>query len=880
MKKSRQPPSLFLRFFRWYCHPEMQDYIEGDLMEVYNQRVRANGKKSADLKFIIDVLLLFRPGIIRPSQPNHSINHAAMYKSYIKIGWRNLLRNKGYSFINIGGLALGMAVTMVIGLWVYDELSFNRYHDNYDRVAQVMKGAFFDGKHYIGQRSLPFPLIDELKTNYAANFKHVVPASWRFDGVLGIPGKNITKTGMYIGEGAPEAFTWKLKHGSPSGFNDMHSIMVSESAARALFGDDDPIEKLVKINSTVDAKIAGVFEDFPRNSAFYGVHFFQPWKFLIADSPWVSQQGWNNHFLQIYVQISDKTSFEKVTDNIIGAQMTAIRDLDYMKDELKYNYEVLLLPMRDWHLHSDFREGVLQTGPVQLVWFIGSIGAFVLLLACINFMNLSTARSEKRAKEVGIRKTIGSVRHQLISQFFSESFLVVILAFIIALALVGLSLPWFNDLSAKDMSLPWSQPLFWSAAATFILITGLLAGSYPALYLSSFNPVKILKGTYRASKLASMPRKVLVVIQFSVSIILIICTGVIYDQLVFVKNRPVGYEREGLIMVSKKSPAFNEKAEVLQTELLQSGAVSVVAESGGTVTEVWSNNGGFSWKGYDPDAEQTFATLGVSHDYGRAVGWQFIDGRDFSKEIASDSAGIVINEAAAKFMGLKNPVGGIVHWSNGAWGVDQDFRILGVIKDMLMDSPFEPVEPAVYLTIGYKGWILLRITPSVPVSDALPKIQNVFTSVIPDIPFDYKFASAEYAAKFATEERIGKLAAVFSVLAIVISCLGLFGLASFVAERRTKEIGIRKVLGATVSQLWQKLSGEFVLLVIISSAIAVPVSYYVLQEGLQGYEYKGEMAWWIFLSAALGALVITLATVSFQAIRAALANPVKSLRSE
>jgi putative ABC transport system permease protein len=449
-----------------------------------------------------------------------------------------------------------------------------------------------------------------------------------------------------------------------------------------------------------------------------------------------------------------------------------------------------------------------------------------------------------------------------------------------AMALLGLSLPVFNDLSAKDMSVPWDQTWFWSASGAFILITGLLAGSYPALYLSSFNPVRILKGTYRATRLASLPRKILVVVQFSVSIILIICTGVIYDQLMFVKDRPVGYDREGLIMITKKSAAFNEKAEVLRTQLIQSGAVSVVAESGGSVTEIWSNNGGFSWKGYDPDEEQTFATLGVSHDYGRAVGWQFIDGRDFDREIASDSAGIVINEAAVKFMGLKNPVGEIVHWSNGAWGVDQDFRVLGVIKDMLMESPFEPVEPAVYLTIGYKGWILLRVTPSVPVSEALPKIQHVFTSVIPDIPFDYKFASTEYAAKFATEDRIGKLAAVFTVFAIVISCLGLFGLASFVAERRTKEIGIRKVLGASVAHLWQKLSSEFLLLVILSAMIAAPLSYYVLLKGLQGYEYKTDIGWWIFVSAAAGAVVITLITVSFQAIRAALANPVKSLRSE
>jgi putative ABC transport system permease protein len=880
MKNQKHPPGLFLRFFRWFCDPKMRDYIEGDLMEVFNDRTNRSGKKTADMRFIIDVLLLFRPGIIK-IENSHSSNTYAMLESYFKIGWRNLLRNKGYSVINIGGLALGMAVAMVIGLWVYDELSFNRYHQNYDQIAQVMKGGQFEGRRFVGQKSLPFPLIDELKNNYAANFKHVVPASWRFDGVLSIPEKNISKTGIYLGEAAPEMFTWKMKYGSWSGLNDVHGVMLSESTALALFGDGDPINKVLKINSTAEAKVTGVFEDLPKNTEFYGVHFVQPWQFLLADAAWLSNQGWDNHFLHVYVQINPNKTFKEVTENIINAENIAIRDLAYMKDELKYNYEVLLLPMRDWHLHADFREGVLQTGPVQFVWFIGSIGIFVLLLACINFMNLSTARSEKRAKEVGIRKTIGSVRRQLISQFFSESFLVVIIGFVIAICLVNLSLPWFNDLSAKDMHLPWKEQWFWMSTLSFVFITGLLAGSYPAIYLSSFNPVSILKGRYRAGRLSSLPRKVLVVAQFTVSIMLIICTGVIYNQLMFVKDRPVGYSREGLIMVTKKSPAFTEKADVLKTELLNSGAVSVVAESGGAVTQVWSNNGGFTWKGMDPGKDDdAFATLGVSHDFGRAVGWEFIDGRDFSKDIASDSSGFVINEAAARYMGLKDPVGEIVHWKNGPWEVDNDFRILGVIKDMVMGSPFEPIQPTIYLTKGWKNWILLRVTPGVALSEALPKIENTFTTVIPDVPFLYKFASEEYQAKFATEDRIGKLAAVFSILAIIISCLGLFGLASFVAEQRTKEIGIRKVMGASVAHLWRMLSGQFVLLVMISCLIASPLSYYVLLKGLKDYEYKTDISWEVFAMAGLLAFAITLFTVSFQAVKAALANPVNSLRSE
>lgn len=803
-----------------------------------------------------------------------------MYKSYFKIGWRNLAKNKGYSLINIGGLALGMGMALVIGLWVFDELSFNKYHENYSRIAQVMKGGSFEGKHYVGQTSLPFPLIDELKNNYGANFKHIVPASWKSDAVLSIQDKKISKVGMFIGEDAPEMLTFKMIYGTWKALTDMNSIMISESTSEALFGDSDPLNQIVKINGEREATIMGVYEDFPKNTAFHGVQFFRPWEFLVSDGAWMKQQGWDNHFLEIFAEIQPHATFESTTANIINAEATAIKDLAYMKDELKYNYEILLLPMHDWHLRADFKEGVLQSGPMQLVWFIGSIGVFVLLLACINFMNLSTARSEKRAKEVGIRKAIGSIRRQLIGQFLSESFLVAVFAFVIAIACVFVSLPWFNNLSGKEMNMPLTEPWFWISSFIFLFITGLLAGSYPALYLSSFKPVSVLKGVFRAGRSASLPRKILVVVQFTVSVMLIICTGVIYNQLVFVKNRPVGYDRDGLLMIPKKSGDFNTKAETLKAELKNSGAVTEVAESGGEVTNVWSHNSGFSKNGVVVDKDRGLATLQVSHDFGKTVGWKFVEGRDFSKDIASDSEGFVINEAAVKFMDLTNPSGQVIHWKNGPWQVDKDFVILGVIKDMVMDSPFEPVKPTIYFTMGWKGWLMLRVTPGMPMQEALPKIEKVFNNVIPDIPFDYKFASTEYAAKFSTEDRIGKLAAVFAILAIIISCLGLFGLASFVAEQRTKEIGVRKILGASVANLWQMLSKEFVILVVLSCIIAAPLSYYILYNGIKQYEYKTEMGWWIFAYATVGALVITLLTVSYQSVRAALANPVNSLRSE
>jgi putative ABC transport system permease protein len=503
----------------------------------------------------------------------------------------------------------------------------------------------------------------------------------------------------------------------------------------------------------------------------------------------------------------------------------------------------------------------------------------VLLLACINFMNLSTARSEKRAKEVGIRKTIGSIRSQLILQFFSESFLVVLIAFGVALVLVSLSLPWFNQVAEKEMTIDWFNGWFWFFACGFITVTGILAGSYPALYLSSFRPVKVLKGTFRVGRLAAIPRKALVVTQFSISILLIICTIIVYNQIIFAKNRPVGYSRAGLLMLHKKSSDFYGKSDIIRQELKHTGVVKEMAESGGQVTNVWQWNGGFDWKGRSPGFDPNFGTLGVSSEYGSTLGWQFLQGRDFSAQIISDSSAVVLNESAVQLMGLKNPVGESIRWETD-WRKAKYYTIIGVVKDMVMESPFEPIVPTIFRLEKGQQWINIRIDANVSTGAALPKIEAVFKKLVPAAPFDYQFAEDEYAMKFAAEERIGKLSWFFAALAILISCLGLFGLASFVAEQRTKEIGVRKVLGASVATLWRLLTKEFVLLVIISLFIAIPAAYYFMNQWLQGYQYRAELSWWIFAAAAVGALLITLLTVSYQAIKAALMNPVKSLRTE
>lgn len=544
---------------------------------------------------------------------------------------------------------------------------------------------------------------------------------------------------------------------------------------------------------------------------------------------------------------------------------------------MKINPQVHLHPMGRWHLYSEWEDGASTGGLIKFVLLFGIVGIFVLLLACINFMNLSTARSEKRAKEVGIRKVIGSIRRQLVAQFFAESFLMVMVAFALAIILAIASLGWFNNFSGKELNMPWQNSYFWLISLVFILITGFVAGSYPALYLSSFNPLKVLNGTFRMGRKAAIPRRVLAIFQFTVSVTLIIGTIIVFRQIEFIKDRPVGYTRDNLLMIQMTSDDFHDKYEVLEAELRNSGVVEEVARSLSPVTNVWSSNGGFEWRGIDPDWQQEdFATLSVTPNYGKTVGWQFARGRDFNIELASDSAGFVINETAARLMGFENPIGEIIRWNY----TNKEYAILGVIKDMVMESPFSAPRPAVFYQGGNMNWINIKLNPQTTTRMALTKIEAVFNTVIPAVPFSYKFADQEYALKFVAEERIGKLSGVFTLLAIFISCLGLFGLASFIVEQRSKEIGIRKVLGASTLRLWKILSKEFVILVLISSLIAIPFAHYFMNGWLQDYSYQANISWSIYVIAGLGVMLLTLTIVSFQAIRVALMNPVDSLRSE
>jgi putative ABC transport system permease protein len=802
-----------------------------------------------------------------------------MLKNYFKLALRHFRQNKMHAILNIAGLSAGMAVTILIALWVVEECSYDKYNPAYDRIARVMQTGTLDGVRYT-ESSMPIPLAEDLRTRYGSAFKYIVPAYWARDYVLstgdGAGGKKVTQRGRFMDVQAPYLLALRMLEGSRDALKDPSSVLLSVSAVKNIFGAADPMGRTIKIDNRMPVKVAGVYEDLPANSNFSHVNFIAAWKLLLSsDEPDVKpfQTDWGWDATEIFVELADGTETGHVSTLIRNSTM------DHLKgdpEQAAYKPVVFLQPMSRWHLYSEYKDGVNTGGDIQFVRLFGLIGAFVLLLACINFMNLSTARSEKRAKEVGIRKTLGSRRGQLVGQFFSESFMAALMAFGCAVLLVYLLLPYFNQVMDKRISITWDNPWFWLAGMGCTFFTGMIAGSYPAFYLSSFRPIKVLKGGFKASRLAAIPRKGLVVLQFTVSVALIIGVLVVFRQVGFTKSRPAGYNREGLISIPVNTPEVAAQQAVLRDALLKGGAITDMAASSSPATAVWLGMAGFDWPGKVPGAQAEFGYVSITEDYGKTLGWRFLQGRDFSRGFPTDSTGLVLNEAAVKYMGLKDPVGTTIHWGG------KPFRILGVIKDMLMGSPYLPVSQVIYhLSDGTDTHFLIaRLPPGLPVSESLTRIRSVFQKYVLSAPFEYKFVDKEYDKKFASEERTGKLAGFFAVLAVFISCLGIFGMASFMAEQRTKEIGIRKVLGASVVQVWGLLSKDFLILLGIALCIALPSAYFFMSQWLQQYPYHSGIPWWVFAGTGLGALLITLATVSLQSVRAAMANPVRSLKAE
>lgn len=867
--KPHTPPQLANRFLLFFLKTDLEEEVLGDLEEHFYRTLEQQSPLKARLYYWFQVLNYLRPFAIKNNIFNH-LNPLFMYQHHFKISWRTLIRDKSYSLINIGGLALGMAVTILIGLWIWEELSWDKNHDNYDNIAMVMQNQTFNGEVETWD-SQALQLGPALRENYSNHFEHIVMSAFSRNILLTFGEKKMDANARYMEADAPNMLSLKMVEGSRDALVDINTVILAESISKALFGTQSAIGQTITLDNENEVQIGGVYEDLPINSSFGGLKLIVSWDFFVNRFNLLERVGWGNSWFQTFVQINNNSSMKQVSAAIKNVKLERSSEA-----VAKYKPELFLHPMKDWYLRSDFENGQSIGGRIQYIWLFGAIGVFVMLLACINFMNLSTARAERRSKEVGIRKTIGSHRSQLMGQFFTEALLVAIFAFGIGLFLVQLTLPLFNTIADKQISLPLTLSTFWMLSLRLVIIAGLLAGAYPALYLSSFHPSKVLKGTFRVGQNAGFSRKALVVVQFTVSIALIIGTLLVFQQIQYVKQRPIGYNNNRLVNVPIQANSVNQSYDAFKNDLLNTGLVENVAKSESRITSTGVTNSGYDWKGKDPNMQDEFTTCRVTHDFGKVINWQIKEGRDFSRAMPTDSMGFIINEAAARYMGLENPVGEMVEW------IDQgNYKIIGVVKDMITQSPYQPVKQSIFFLDYNRTFNAnIKIKPSVNMSSALTAIEEVYTKYDPDNIFTYSFVDADYARRFGDEETVGKLAAWFSLLAILISCLGVFGLAAYMAERRTKEIGIRKVLGASVLNIWQMLSKDFVWLALISCGIAAPIAYYYGQNWLDNFEYHIQIPLWIFGAASLGVLAITLGTVSFQALRAANTNPVQSLKIE
>ena len=787
-----------------------------------------------------------------------------MLMNYLKVAFRNLWKNKGFSFINIVGLAVGMASAILILLWIQNEVSYDGFHEKGDRIYEAWNRAEFSGELH-SWNTTPKVLAAAMQRDFP-EVEHTCRVNWPGRLLFSIGDKRLMIKGNIVDSVFLQVFSFPMLEGDPkTALNDGHSLVVTESTAKTLFGKEDAMGKVVRIDDKDNYTVTGVLKDPPNNTRFdFG--YLLPWAHLRREGD--DDQNWGNNSTRTYALLKSNASLAS-----IAPKMKVIKT---RYDSTEKKWEMFLYPISRWRLYSNFKGAVEDGGLIVFVRLFAIIASFILLIACINFMNLSTARSEKRAKEVGIRKVVGAPRGRLISQFIGESVLLSLLAAVLAIGIVLVSLPGFNTLTGKELYVPFGSVWFWVCAVVFILFTGLLAGSYPAFFLSSFQPVKVLKGTFKAANALVTPRKVLVVLQFTFAIILIICTMIVAQQINYAHDREVGYQRTNLAYHFMTGD-IPKNYELIRHELLSSGVALSVCRTNSPWTQRYSDTWGFEWTGKDPNDKTDFIHETADQGVVATTGIQLVQGRDLDLvHYPTDSFGILMNESAAKAMHFKDAVGQTIK------NDDVTFHVVGVIKDFIIESPYMPIQPMV-ICGAKQSWfnvLNVRLNPRNTTEANLKTMEAVFKKYNPQYPFEYQFVDEEYSRKFDQEKRVGTLAGLFAALTIFISCLGLFGLATYTAENRVKEIGVRKVLGASVTGITALLSKDFLKLVMVSFVVAAPIAWYAMYRWLQDYPYRVSIQWWVFALAAGLSLAIALLTVSFQAIRAATRNPARSLRSE
>ncbi len=788
-----------------------------------------------------------------------------MVKNFFKIAWRNLIKNKGFSLINISGLAIGMAAAVLITLWIKNELSYDQFHTNKDRIYEAWNKAEFSGKLQCWNTT-PKILARTIEKDLP-EVERAVRVNWPSSELFAVGDKKLTVSGNMVDTGFLQMFSFPLLKGDAgTALNGSYSIVITETLAKKLFGNEEAMGKVIKVDNKDNFTVTGIAKDLPNNTRFK-FEYLTSWNYLIRKGE--DDSSWGNNSTRTYALLKPNASIDAANSKIKKIKTT------YDKDE-DSRWEMFLYPASRWRLYSNFVNGKEDGGLIDFVKLFAVIALFILLIACINFMNLSTARSEKRAKEVGIRKVVGAQKKTLVGQFIGESVLLSLIAGVLALIIVQLSLPAFGQLTDKVLSIEFGNLNFWLAGIGFVIFTGIVAGSYPAFFLSSFQPVKVLKGTFKAANALITPRKLLVVLQFTFAIILIICTSIVKQQIDHARNRESGYDRSHLAY-HFLSGDLGKNFTLLKNELLSSGVATSVTKTSAPLTQGWSDSWGFRWEGKDPNDKTDFDRYTADEDLVKTAGLKLTRGRDLNlKEFPTDSTAMLINESALKVMKFKDPLGKIV--KDG----DKEWHIVGVFSDFILGSPYYPMKPMI-VEGGANEWfnvVHFKLNPANTTAANMQKAGAIFKKYNPDYPFEYKFIDEEYANKFKTEERTGTLAAVFAGLTIFISCLGLFGLATYMAENRIKEIGVRKVLGASVAGITTLLSKDFLKLVMISFLIASPVAWWMMHQWLEDYPYHVNIQWQVFAIAGVISFIISVLTVSYQAIKAAISNPVKSLRTE
>ena len=784
-----------------------------------------------------------------------------MIKNYFKIALRNLWKNRGFSFLNIFGLAIGIACAGLIFLWVEDVVNFNDYFANKENIYKVKNYQTYDGTTYTFDAT-PGPLSAGIK-NDIPGIQQTARISWDVKKLFSVDDKNLYASGSYVD---PEFFSiFKLnflKGSEKTAFDQLHSVVLTEKMAIKTFGTiNDILGKTLKIDNDQEFVVSGVIENLPSNVSI-NFEWLSPFKVFEGENDWL--QYWASNGITTYVELDSNAnlvSLNKQLYDYIGTKQEGATS------------KIGLYPMTRWALYDTFENGKEIPGMIKYVKLFSLIAWIILIIACINFMNLSTARSQKRAREVGVRKVLGAGKNGLIFQFIGESMITALFSTLLAVGFMFLALPFFNLLVGKELRIDLLNPVHLGVLLGIAVSCGLIAGALPAFYLSSFKPVKVLKGLRIKEGSAVWVRKSLVVVQFSISIILIIGTTLIYQQIQHVKDRNLGFNKEHLIYLETNDNMRNN-FDVLQNELIKSGFVESVAMSTNSPLNKGSNSGNFSWNGKDPNKDVLISFEGVSPDYTNTMGTEINKGRDFYPNTKIDSASVLINQSFANIIGTKDIVGSTINFQ------DQSFNVIGVLNDFVFNNIYGKSDPILFYLNEDGNYLNIRLKSNNDVAKSLSSIKEVFAKNNPGYPFEYKFADEQFEKYFKTETLIGELAGVFAALAILISCLGLFGLAAYTAEQRTKEIGVRKVLGASVQNLIGLLSKDFLKLVLISCVIAFPLAWWAMNNWLQDYEYRISIGWWVFAIAGLSAVLIALLTVSFQAIKAAVANPVKSLRTE